>query len=325
MNKKFAFLTILTAISLVLAACGSPAASATSAPAQKFTLGIVSITVSDSSNARFINGAKEAATKLGWEVNVVDAHGNADEANAAFQNLTQSGASAIIDLVFPVSSLGAGLQATKSANIPVGTWGGGLGDGIVATNGTGGIQAQPIVEQMVKDLGGKGSVLALTYHTGQVCREREEVFDKIVAQNPDIKVTKNEVPIPGYLEAGASFAAAWLAAHPQGSEPLAVWGCWDDPALGAISTLKQQNRSDVKVYGQNGNVDAIVAVQEGWMTATAWASVEEEGRVMVDTINEAIKAGTSWTPKAVEVPVVVVNAQTIAQFLKDHPDAAGTK
>jgi ribose transport system substrate-binding protein len=325
MSKKFTVLTFLTVISIILTACGGTATSAPTASAKKFVLGIVSITVSDSSNARFINGAKEAATKLGWDVNVVDAHGNADEANAAFQNLTQSGASAIIDLVFPVSSLGAGLQATKAVNIPVGTWGGGLGDGIVATNGTGGIQAQPIVEQMVKDLGGKGSVLALTYHTGEVCREREEVFDKIVAQNPDIKVTKNEVPIPGYLEAGASFAAAWLAAHPQGSEPLAVWGCWDDPALGAISTLKQQNRNDVKVYGQNGNVDAIVAVQDGWMTATAWANVEEEGRVMVNTINEAIQAGSSWTPKAVEVPVVVVNAQTITQFLKDHPDAAGTK
>lgn len=325
MNKKFTFITILAALSLLLSACGGAVSPATSAPAEKFTLGIVSITVSDSSNARFINGAKEEAAKLGWDVTVVDAHGNADEANAAFQNLAQSGAGAIIDLVFPVTSLGAGLQATKTAGIPVGTWGGGLGDGIVATNGTGGIQAQPIVEQMVKDLGGKGSVLALTYHTGQVCREREEVFDKIVANYPDIKVTKNEVPIPGYLEAGASFAAAWLAAHPQDSEPLAVWGCWDDPALGAISTLKQQNRTDVKVYGQNGNVDAIVAVKDGFMTATAWAAVEEEGKVMVQTINEALQAGTSWTPKAVEVPVIVVNAQTIEQFLKDHPDAAGSQ
>lgn len=321
MSKFAKIITLMAVASIILAACGSTAAT-TEAP-KKFVLGIVSITVSDSSNARFINGATEAATALGWEVTVVDAHGNADEANAAFQNLAQSGAGAIIDLVFPVSSLGAGLQATKEKGIPVGTWGGGLGDGVIATNGTGGIQAQPIVEQMVADLGGKGSVLALTYHTGQVCREREEVFDSIVADYPDIKVTKNEVPIPGYLEAGATFAAAWLAAHPEGSEPLAVWGCWDDPALGAISTLKQQNRSDVKVYGQNGNIDAIVAVKEGWMTATAWANVEEEGRVMVNTINEAIKAGASWTPKAVEVPVVVVNKQTLDQFLQAHPEADG--
>jgi ribose transport system substrate-binding protein len=322
MNKKFAVVSVLLVAVMLLAAC---APKATATPEKPFVLGMVSITVSDSSNARFINGATEAAKALGWEVNVVDAHGNADEANAAFQNLAQAGAGAIIDLVFPVSSLGAGLQAAKDKGIVVGTWGGGLGENVAATNGTGGIQAQPIVEQMVKDLGGKGSILALTYHTGEVCRDRENVFDTYLANYPDIKVTKNEVPIPGYIEAGASFTAAWLAAHPENSEPLAIWGCWDDPALGGISILKQQNRHDVKVYGQNGNVDAIVAVQEGWMTATSWAFVEEEGRVMVNTLNEALKAGASWTPKAVEVPVVVVNAQTITQFLKDHPDAAGSK
>lgn len=324
MNKKFGFFSILIMISLVLTAC-SPKSSSEVTEEKPFVLGIVSITVSDSSNARFINGATEAAKELGWEVTVVDAHGNADEANAAFQNLVQAGAGALIDLVFPVSSIGAGLDAAKNAGVVVGTWGGGLGENVAATNGTGGIQAQPIVEQLVQDLGGEGSILALTYRTGQVCREREEVFDSIVSKYPNIKVTKNEVPIPGYIEAGASFTAAWLAAHPEGSEPLAIWGCWDDPALGGISILKQQNRHDVKVYGQNGNVDAIVAVQEGWMTATAWAFVEEEGRVMVKTLNDAIKAGSSWNPKAVEVPVVVVNAQTIEQFLKDHPEAAGAQ
>ncbi len=55
----------------------------------------------------------------------------------------------------------------------------------------------------------------------------------------------------------------------------------------------------------------------------AWAYVEEEGRVMVRTLKEAIEAGESWTPKAVEVPVVVVNAQTLEQFLKDNPGADG--
>jgi ribose transport system substrate-binding protein len=324
MNKKFVFFSILIMISLVLTAC-TPKPSSEVTEDKPFILGLVSITVSDSSNARFINGATEAAKELGWEVTVVDAHGNADEANAAFQNLAQAGAGALIDLVFPVSSMGAGLDAAKNAGVVVGTWGGGLGENVAATNGTGGIQAQPIVEQLVQDLGGEASILALTYRTGQVCREREEVFDSIVSKYPNIKVTKNEVPIPGYIEAGASFTAAWLAAHPEGSEPLAIWGCWDDPALGGISILKQQNRHDVKVYGQNGNIDAIVAVQEGWMTATAWAFVEEEGRVMVKTLNEAIKAGSSWNPKAVEVPVVVVNAQTIEQFLKDHPEAAGAQ
>jgi ribose transport system substrate-binding protein len=341
-KKSFLFTVLLVAV-LAISACAAPtaapaaapttaaaapAAPATTAPAAapaaaggKVLLGMVSITVNDSSNARFIKGATDEAKAMGWDVAVVDAHGSADEANAAIQNLIQRKAGAIIDLVFPVTSLGAGLTAAQQAGIPVGTWGGGLGSGVVATNGTGGPQAQPIVEQMVKDLGGKGQVLALTYHTGEVCRDREQVFDNILKNYPDIKVTKNEVRIPGYLQDGAQYAAAWLAGKPAGSGPLAIWGCWDDPALGAISSLKQQQRTDVFVYGQNGNADAINAVREGTMTATSYAQVETEGKTMVQTISEAMKAGASWQPKAVEVPVIVVNKGNVEQFVKDHPEA----
>ena len=92
---------------------------------------------------------------------------------------------------------------------------------------------------MVDDLGGKGEVLALTYRTGEVCRNRELVMDEILAKHPDINVTKNEVRIPGYFEDGAQYATAWLALHPAGSGTLAIWGCWDDPSIGAISALRQ--------------------------------------------------------------------------------------
>ncbi|MDF1567724.1 MAG: sugar ABC transporter substrate-binding protein [Spirochaetaceae bacterium] len=323
MNKRFWRQAAAIIVVLMVAGVASFANGSADMADDTFTLGMVSITVNDSSNARFINGATAAAEELGWETIVIDAHGSADEANAAFQNLALRGVDAIIDLVFPVSSLGAGLKAAEEAGIVVGTWGGGLGGIVAATNGTGGIQAKPIVEQMVADMGGKGSILALTYHAGQVAREREQVLDDIVSQYPDITVTRNEVRIPGYIQDGAEFASAWLAAHPKNSEPLAIWGSWDDPALGAISTMKQQDRDDVLVYGQNGNIDAIVAVKDGWMTATAWAPVEEEGRVMVETLADAIEAGDSWTPKAVEVPVVVVNAQTIDAFLEENPDADG--
>jgi len=334
---------VLLGVVLAFSACSSPAASpatdsgalaataaASSAPSAegpaptaegKKLLGMVSITVNDSSNARFIKGATAAAEAAGWEVSVIDAHGNADEANAAIQNLIQRKATAIIDLVFPVTSLGAGLTAAQAGNVPVGTWGGGLGGGVVATNGSGGPQAEPIVKQMVEDLGGKGQVLALTYRTGQVCRDREQVLDDILKSYSDIKVSKNEVKIPGYLQDGAQYTAAWLAGKPAGSGPLAIWGCWDDPALGGISTLKQQGRTDVKVYGENGNADAINAVKDGTMTATSYAQVEEEGKVMFQTLLDAMQAGASWQPKAVEVPVIVVNNQNVEQFIKDHPEA----
>jgi ribose transport system substrate-binding protein len=309
----------VAAAMIAAALMGATAAKA----ADKFLLGIVSISADEANNVRFIHGAQKAAGELGWEVSVVDAQGSADRANAAIQNLVQRGANAVIDMVFPVSSIGGGLAAARDKNVPVATWGGGLGNGVIATNGSGGPLADPIIRMLVKDIAGKGNLLALTYHTGEVCRQREEVMDAILKDHPDIKVTKNEVRIPGFFQDGAQYAAAWLAAHPADAGNAAIWGCWDDPAIGAISQLRVQGRSDVKVYGENGNAQAIENIRGGFMTATAWQDSFTEGEVMVKTIKAAVEQGSSWQPKSVEVPAVVVTKSSVDQFLKDHPDAVG--
>jgi ribose transport system substrate-binding protein len=284
-------------------------------------VGIVSISATEANNARYIKGAEAAAKELGWEVSVIDAAGSADQANAAIQNFAQRGAAAIVDMVFPFSSIGAGLDSAKSANIPVVTWGGGLGGTVAATNGSGGPMVLPVNELMLKAMEGKGSLLALTYHTGEVCRNREVELDKALASHPDVKVTKNEVRIPGYFEDGAQYANAWLAAHPAGDEKLAIWGCWDDPAIGAIGSLRAQGRDDVKVYGVNGNAQALENIKNGFMTATAWQDSYTEGYNMIKLLPEIQKAGADWQPKAVEVPAVLVTKDTVEQFIAEHPDA----
>ena len=303
-------------LAAALALTGSP-----SGAADKPLLGIVSISATEANNVRYIQGATKAAEELGWQVNVVDAAGNADQANAAIQNFAQRGAAAIVDMVFPFSSIGAGLDAAKSAGIPVVTWGGGLGGSVAATNGSGGPMVVPVNELMLKTMDGKGSILALTYHTGEVCRNREVEFDKALAGHSDIKVTKNEVRIPGYFEDGAQYANAWLASHPAGDENLAIWGCWDDPAIGAIGSLRAQGRDDVKVYGVNGNAQALENIKNGFMTATAWQDSFTEGYNMVKMLKEIKDAGSSWQPKAVEVPAVLVTKDTVEAFIKEHPDA----
>ena len=59
------------------------------------------------------------------------------------------------------------------------------------------------------------------------------------------------------------------------------------------------------------------------MTATAWEDSYTEGYRMVKLLKDIKAAGANWTPKAVEVPAVLVTQANVAQFVKDHPDAAG--
>ena len=317
MNKSSLAFLLMTAAAV---AVGSAPASAQDKP----LLGIVSITATEANNARYIKGAEKAAAERGWEVAVIDAQGSADQANAGIQNFVQRKATAIVDMVFPVSSIGAGLAAADAAKIPVVTWGGGLGGSVIATNGSGGPMAVPIVDMMVAGLGGKGDVLALTYRTGEVCRNRETRHGRDPGQEPGHQGDQERSAHPRLLR-GRRAICHRLACRASRRQfgPLAIWGCWDDPSIGAISALRQQGRDDVLVYGINGNAQALENIQKGFMTATAWQDSFTEGYNMVGIIDEAIKAGSAWQPKAVEVPAVVVTKDTVDQFLKDHPDAIG--
>lgn len=168
--------SVVTAVLL-----GSTVLAAGAAVAQdEKLLGIVSIAATEANNMRYIAGAEAAAAEEGWTVSVIDAAGSADQANSAIQNFVGRGADAIVDMVFPWSSIGAGLAAARDAGVPVVTWGGGLGGGVASTNGSGAPIAEPVIGKMIEDLGGEGNVLALTYRTGEVCRNRETLLDEML-------------------------------------------------------------------------------------------------------------------------------------------------
>ena len=321
MRTKRALITagILMSIGLVATGCatsGPPGGSSSSGSGK--LLGIVSIASGIDMNDNATKGAADAAKAAGWKVEVVDSQGDASKANAAITNFVNKGAGAIITHVFPATVLGSGLAAAGAAGIPVASWGGGAGAGIVLDTVT--PLGEPSAKTMVADMGGKGSVLALTYHGGQLCIDRETAFDKVLAGYPNIKVTKEEVTIPGFLQDGAKYANSWLASHPAGSGSLAIWGCWDDPTLGAISSLKQQNRSDVLTYGIQGSKTAIAAIKDGSLAATAFEDGYNEGKVMFTTLLEAIKAGHSWKPKTLHMTGEIIKKADVADFVAAHPE-----
>jgi ribose transport system substrate-binding protein len=60
-------------------------------------------------------------------------------------------------------------------------------------------------------------------------------------------------------------------------------------------------------------------VKDGDMTATTWQPAYEEGKQVFQAILDSIAAGDSWKPKVITIPGVVVNADNVDQFMKDHP------
>ena len=314
MKKQIAMLKALATLTMAVAPIS------VLADEEKVDIAVVSISAADSNNVRYIKGLEDGAEQYGYEVSVLDADGSTDKANSAFANFVSRGADVIVDMVFPATSIATGLKSAEDAGIPVVTWSGGMADGVWYTNGSGGPTATDVIKKMIEDMDGEGELLALTYHEGQVARDREAILDELLADYPDIEVTKNEVNIPGTLQNAMEYANAWLASRPADGTNYAVWGSWDDPALGAISTLKQMGRTDVKVYGQNGNADALQAILDGTMTATSWQSGYDEGIAAMEAIHEILEKGEEFEKTEEVVPVVVVTADNIEKFIEEHPE-----
>ena len=131
---------------------------------------------------------------------------------------------------------------------------------------------------------------------------------------------KQEVAAPGWQKDGSVATASWLQSHPAGKEPLAIWGCWDGPAEGAASALREAGRTDVKVYGDFAEPAGLDALKKGLFTATYWFDNGASGRKTVDLIR-ADSTKKVIVPAYINAPAVEVDQSNINQFLKKYPQA----
>jgi ribose transport system substrate-binding protein len=314
---------------LLAAGCGSSsddndsaatAAGGAADSGKKYNVGIVAFAAADQTSSQAIAGYKAEAAKLGYEVTVVDPQGSVDKAVGAMQDLVQKRVDLMMVTVFPSTSLTAGLRAAKAADIPVVSLSGGLADGVQVNYDSGVAAGKPVADQIMTDTGGKGDLLALGYRSGLPCIGREQSLDAAI-KGSGIKKSREEVPIPGQVEASTQFTQAFLAKHKSGGEGLAVWGCFDDPSLGAIAAIKQAGRKDVKVYGVNGQPAALKAIQDKTMNATVWLDVTGAGTEIAKNTDKYVKAGVDAKAVDTPVPYELVTQENVDTFLSDHPDA----
>ncbi|ANT50885.1 sugar ABC transporter substrate-binding protein [Mesorhizobium amorphae] len=302
----------LSAAALV-AACLAPAAHAD----DKLTIGIVTFSTSDVDTNQMVDTMTKEAQSKGWTVETLNANGDPSQAITSIKQLATKKVNAIIVTVFDSTGLAAGLQAAADAKIPVLSAGGGMADGIALSASTG--AAPPLIELMLKDVGDTGTLLDLTYHPGIPCRERADAFDAAVKAKPGLKATSHEISIPGAAESSQAATSAWLAANANAKGPFAIFNCYDDNAMGAIAALKQNGRSDVKVYSFNATAPAVQAVKDGTMTATLGVDLTSAGKMLVDQIPDILAAGDKWQPKSFVPGYTLVTKDNVDQFMKDNP------
>jgi ribose transport system substrate-binding protein len=287
---------------------------------KKYTIGIVSFASSEPTSTLALQGVTAVAKQNGWSVSEIDPNGSESAAIAGMQDFVQKKVDVIITAVFPSKGLLAGALAAKNAGIPVVSLSGGTGVGVQTQWDAGTLSGKMIVNKMIHDTGGKGALLAFEYNDGLPCVERQAVLNVALKTAHFSSVTTDQVPIPGQVAAGTSFAAAWLADHPSDGEPRTIWGCFDDPVVGASSAVKSAGQTGINTYGIDASVPALENVLHGTMTATVFLNAYLGGQELARELPTAIANGVNAAPKEFSLPATLVDQQNIKAFLKQYPN-----
>jgi ribose transport system substrate-binding protein len=309
-----------TSSSSTSSAAAASSSQTTAASTKKYSIGIVSFASSEPTSTLALQGVMAVAKQNGWSVSEIDPNGSESAAIAGIQDFVQKKVNVIITAVFPSKGLLAGVLAAKNAGIPVVSLSGGTGVGVQTQWDAGTQSGKLLVAKMIHDTGGKGALLAFEYNDGLPCVERQAQLTLALKSAHFSSVSTDQVPIPGQVAAGTSFASAWLANHPSTGQPRTIWGCFDDPVVGAISAIKSANQTGIRTYGIDASVPALEDVLHGTMTATVFLNAYLGGQELARELPTAIANGVNAAPKEYSLPATLVDQQNIKAFLKQYPN-----
>jgi len=338
-TSRLKLIGIVMGLAVVAAACssggattaapstGTPAsvapsaAASASAAAGPLKLGVVNFDTSTVAAQSQVDVAMEAFKAEGWDAAITDAKGDAAAANGICAQYATQKVDAIVAAVFAADQMAQCLDAAKTADIPVFFFASSFQEGTAGALSTTG--AQGVNDMFVEDFAGKDGlqVLALGFTPGAPCRERKENFtETLAASGIKATVTDHEVKIPGQVVDAQAATQAWLTAHPAAAnEPLAVWACFSDPAVGAVSAMAQTGRTGVPVYTWDLTKQAVDYIRNGQIRVTSLPDGKGMGPQIVGQIKDYMATGT---PQALESGSVLLTKENIDQFLTENPDAA---
>lgn len=327
--RRFAVAAMTVAVALT-AACGSDDASE---PGQDSgvdsadatypkSVGIVRFSSAEVTSESLIESFTKEAEANGVTVTAIDSQGSLDKAISGMQNFIQKDVDVIVTAVYPSEVLAGGVAAATAAGIPVMSLTGGLAPGVTANMDAGKVPALPLAELVAADMAGKGDLLVLGSKQGLPCVGREEALNEKIA-GTDIQVSRNEInTTDDFVAQGTTYTQSWLAQHPAGSGTLAIWACFDAPALGAVSALQAAGRDDVKlIYGSDGTAPTIQAIQDGTMRATNALDSETGGKQFAELLPSVVEGGVDAKGKEIPTPTDLITADNIDDYLATHPDA----
>jgi ribose transport system substrate-binding protein len=286
-SKTLTSAAIAVAAVAALAGCTVPGQADTAANAvdakSAVKIGFSQATQQSPFYVALSDAAKAKAKAEGDQLFFADANGDVTKQNNDVQDLITRGIDVLVINPVDPKGIAPSLAAAKAAGIKVVTVDRPVASGAASFVGRDNKAMGKLVgEQAVKALGSAGGKVIIIQGDagGTVAADRRAGFAAAAKSVPSIKLVDG--PYANYVRAQAVTAMQdLLQANP---DVKAVYAENDDMALGALQVLTENNRSDVKVFGVDGLMEAVKAIAKGdQYIATASNDPATEGSEAVDT------------------------------------------
>lgn len=293
MKKRALAMLLAGTMCLSLAACGNDNNAAApneggdnnASGSKEYKIALLMSHQTNAFTTAVSQGAKDKGAELGVTVEVFD--GGQDQAKQASQMeqcITQ-GYDGILVEPISVDGIAPSVKAANEAGIPVITQTQKMTQQELAKAYCGGNDASAGELQMqkaVEALGGKGNIVVLygpMGSDGQLIRK--EGYDKILADNPDVKIVFEDTANWKTDEALAKMET-WLQT---GTEINAVVAQNDSMALGAQKAIEDAGKQDdILVFGVDAVPEGIASIAEGKMDGTVSQDASGQGALGVETM-----------------------------------------
>lgn len=182
------------------------------------------------------------------------------------------------------------------------------------------LQAQAVVDHCTASGAPSQKVLILTGPTTAPWSVYlQEGYDKVLKQNPEIKVVARQSTGNYSSQKAKSITQIILKQHP---DLCAVIGVWDIPSLGTASAIKSADMQDQVYLSTNGgqNTFACKAIKSGKFDHYVSFDVPGQGRDLNDLIQMALQLKVDGIePGTVKTALYSSLVEITPENLKDNP------
>jgi len=266
----------------LLAAAAAVALMSTAALAQgKVKVGLIQIDLSNPFHLGEVEGAKEAARRVGFDLVVTSGEGDVTKQIQAMENLINEGVSVISINFIDAAAFGPTMAKAAAAGIPVVCLHSKI-EGCAATLGfderyTGKIVGEYAAGLLKKRYNGevKGEVANLQGLLGQgLNTDRSGGFTDVMAQYPGVKVVAQE-PTNWDPTKAVSITENWMTAYPKLD---LIYGNSDSLTVPAANVVERAGKQDqVLIVSVDGTQPGLEAVKSGAMESTVLLAPQYSG------------------------------------------------